>query len=220
MPTVGDRLYRFMPGNIGVAPYFFLRRDVRADACTKDCKIAYWRSVYIHPRKFDYVPGEEECAPFTTGLGVVLAFKEIALQIVKEFSGASLSEIAPHGRASAKTRAEFEKYYEIIPDVRVPMTALRVPFAETIHCPKCNQTIVRASGVAEPRRQVKIGDRWEWVDPTDRNPEAGIFVPIGIMGSSEFISSYVFLCTERVKAYIEDMNLTYVEFREYGEVCE
>ena len=158
---------------------------------------------------------------FISADGHLVARREVAEELASRFTQIQPTPLT----VSEPKRGEAVRYKG--PELLELHVSFRVAFNPSISsltlrtcCQGCGRVDYDVEGVELPRREVKIGDRWEMVNREPRKPGQGVILFEEDLDGRDFFTygRWLPLCTERAKDYIEDRGWTNVSFTEYGEV--
>ena len=210
--------------------YFEMREGhYRADKNCPGCSRR--QGVRYYPASFELM-SSSPVADFASGISCGLATEETGFELAERFEGLAIAPVAIYqgdsgerGKSGRKLRAL--KYngpplVELVWTHRLLWDWEQSTLNVSI-CPECGRAThpVEVLGVEVPAHDEKIGERWEPVPTSPREPGKGIIIPQSQMGNKHFVQygdNRFRLCTEEVKDFIESKGWALVEFVEYGEV--
>ncbi len=198
--------------------YFIPASGKKVRVCRDDCPANPYKIVRPAELHLEYTstqPGGDFCS----GIGPLLARREVAHVLASEFESIVLLPI--HVVKSSKRRAHAfqQEYVELCPRQQfIPwMTETRLI---TNTCRLCRR---RLDQMADHdlffARNECIDGRWVHIPPSPRKPGVGILMPYeSIRGLDIFGFNSFLICTPVVKSFIESRGWSNVSFVEYGEV--
>ena len=224
------KLFRFLPRMDESVAYFHMREGrYIADTTCRGCSRK--QGVRYYPASFELV-NRAVMADFAADLSCDLSKEAVGRELAASFEGLAIAPARIYEGESVERDRRGRKLnalkYDGPPLVELVWTHRLLWDWEqsTLNvsiCPVCGRATypVEVLGVEVPAHDEKIGERWQPVPTTPREPGKGIIIPQSQMGNKHFVQygdNRFRLCTEEVKDFIESKGWTLVEFVEYGEV--
>lgn len=216
------RLYRFDNEEILGANFGYFTTNGGGRAVGRPCLpppdcpygAGEWR--WTRPRPVDYMGGP--VGDFMTTGNFLVARREVAEELASNFTQIRLSPIVV---SESKPRYKGPEMLELELPFVVPFNPNISTLRMGSFCRHCGRVRYEVEGIELRAREVKIGERWEMVDPEPRKPGQGVIVFERDLDGRDFFTfgwDWFRLCTQRAKDHIEERGWTNVSFTEYGEV--